>query len=574
MGQEAVRWCTAVALSVAALLAGCGGGSAVPRGVSDGRSAYDGLEAAGVLELAPPRPDWSQRNGYVLLDWSDDGTLATYSVWLSRRAGAKFEEIAATFAGRTALIAPGPSWTIDFPTALVRVRGCDAAGACSDSNAQPLGAMLVESRPSLIPPIDPRTSTAGGSSAFVITDDGTTIAALRSTDMGMYGSAAEAFSPARVDIYTGPGQPVGLATPQYTGVTWSMAMSGDGHTLAIPLVYSFGGYATPGVSGVVVVYTRQPVEDGWSAWRLQAVIAPPPSLGIYEGLGVQLALSDDGRRLAALSWHGPQMGTGGPPVMVFDRDASERWQYRHSVPASSESRLALSGDGKTLAVTQPVDDAIGVQVWHLGCACGESVWQPQALLRSDEPGRADEFGRAGLAISDDGRTIAVGAPRGSTATQPGAIHVFRTDAGRWQRAARLVNAGETGSDLFGLHLALSGDGRVLAGSACGRFVESAGVNRNYAPPPAPVDAEPCHPSGADGLRHGAQVFRRDDAGAWHAAASVVPVLPPRLGGERIGNWKTWLVPLLSRDGATLALGVYRDADPNDGRPGETSLFVY
>jgi hypothetical protein len=38
--------------------------------------------------------------------------------------------------------------------------------------------------------------------------------------------------------------------------------------------------------------------------------------------------------------------------------------------------------------------------------------------------------------------------------------------------------------------------------------------------------------------------------------------------------RSLMVPLLSRDGRTLGLGAYRDADQYDGRPGMTTLRIY
>ena len=183
----------------------------------------------------------------------------------------------------------------------------------------------------------------------------------------------------------------------------------------------------------------------------------------------------------------------------------------------------------------------------------------------------DDFGNAGLALSDDGNTLAVGAPRSRSTTRPGNVYVFGdVGAGQWQRRALLVNEGEPASDLFGLNLSLSGNGRVLAASACGRFTPASGVNRNYASTTPPAAAQACNPlTQQTGVSHGAHVYQRGDTGTWSKAASVVPTLPP-LVAETPPLAQNWLFPVLSRDGGTLGIGAYRnfDRDDADSRRGE------
>ena len=308
MGRHAgvLPWAGVLCASAALLLSGCGGGAdsaATMAPAPDDSVPQQGLVAVGTITLGVPRKDFpssgSGGNGHILVDWTTTGDATTFTTWLSPREGKPFVEVAANVTGNQAKFYPGPSWKIDFPTAQVRVRGCDASGdACADSNAQPLADVLVEARPTLIPSVDPQTSTVGGSSSYVINDAGTLIAALRATDVGMFGNPAENFSPARVDLYTGFEQmwapPQGFPTPDFRSTTGAVALSGDGNTFAIPLLYSFGGGNSPqGVAGVVVVYTSEPntlLVEGRS-WRLQAVIAAPPSLGVVEGLGFGLALA-------------------------------------------------------------------------------------------------------------------------------------------------------------------------------------------------------------------------------------------------------------------------------------------
>jgi hypothetical protein len=567
-------WAAAMCASVA-LLCGCGGGSAdnaPPNAPFDG-DPQQGLGAVGPITLNAP----VGQGGLIRLDWSSSGDATVFSAWMSAADGKPFVEVAANVSGNSADFDPRPSWQLDFPTARVLVRGCDASGdACIDSNTQPLADALVASRRSLIPRVDPSSSTVGGSSRYAIDDAGTTIAALRSTQMGMFGELPENFSPARVDLYGLPGNPFSIDTPDYRAPSGIMALSGDGNTLAFTLTYSFGGQSSPaGVAGVVVVYYNERntmTEDG-RAWRLQAVLAAPPSMGPVESFGQGLQLSDDGRRLAA---------TALDSVLVFDKQTDGTWKFEAQITGAATRHIAMSGNGRVIAfgALAGTTPAPHYEVRVHECACGGATWPLRATLRSDEfpyadAAALDDFGDAPLALSDDGNTLAVGAPRERSATRAGSVYVFGdSGGGQWQRQAHFVNAAEPGADLFGLNLSLSGDGRVLAASACGRFAPSSGVNRNYATSAPPVSNELCNPlTRQTGVSHGVHVFQRDAAGAWDKTASVVPVLPqPVLQTEPLQ--RNLMIPLLDRDGSTLGIGAYRDSDPFDTWAGEASLLIY
>lgn len=602
MARRTIRQCGVTALFLgAALLAACGGGGgtadpagagATPAAAPDDGPPGQALDAHASITIGEPTAEVAgngNSTGRLQLIWQGSGSFSRVTAWVSPGEGRPFIEVPTVRNDPQLTFHPGTTWQIDFPTAQVRVRGCNAGGdTCTDSNAQPLAEALVQARADLVDPVDPYASTVGGSSRFVMDDGGTTLAALRATDAGMFGEIPENFSPARVDLYQFQGAwagPTGYPTPDYRTVTLSIALSGDGNTMAIPLLYSYGGYAPPDVPGVVLVYYKELDEVGGSrAWRLGAVITAPASLRVVENLGATLALSDDGRRLAAL---------GDVSVYVFDRQADNQWQFVQQIPGATTRQMAMSGDGSVIAFgaiagRTPVpgpEGGTGSREHHevRVHACTGDNWTLQATLRSDDfpyvADTLDDFGNAGLALSDDGRTLAVGAPRLNSTTRPGNVYVFdRTGAAGWVRRARLTNAGEPAADLLGLDLALSGDGRVLAASACGTLARAPGVNRNFAQAAPPVNAEPCNTTTQQpGQSLGAHVFERVGVGpgvaAWRQAALAVPQLPPHPHYSYRMD-RSLMVPLLSRDGRTLGLGAYRDADQYDGRPGMTTLRIY
>ena len=195
--------------------------------------------------------------------------------------------------------------------------------------------------------------------------------------------------------------------------------------------------------------------------------------GTAAGGGVRVALSANGQRLA-VGW--PERGAGGE-VDTFQWVGSA-WVGPVSVPApGSVSRfgesLALNADGGVLAVGAP--DAGGTGAVYVFNAATETSWvgMPLAIagLRS-----GDLFGAA-VALSQDGTTLAVGAPGDDASDRgvfTGAATVFDApDSGAayvftgadWSSQTRIklppsddmLNSG----DVFGSALALDQTGNAL-----------------------------------------------------------------------------------------------------------------
>lgn len=565
---------TGIATLLAGLLSGCGGGSGSDAEAGNPKAAPAG-PATGSIVLDVPAS--VAGTSHIALHWRTTGNAATFSVWLQPSRTQEFREIASGVTGTSTQVPRGASWKLDFPTARIRVRGCDATGArCTDSNEQP----LVDALMGGVLNLDPlATQVNGGYGGFQLSSDGNTLVATQNTQMGMYGEPYENFLHARVDVFHRDAagrwhREAHLPTPDITGVTGSTALSGDGNTLAFNLLYSYGGYAPDGVPGAIVVYGR----NAQHQWVQQARLQAPGAPGHADPyLGSPLALSADGRRLAA---------GGGLGIHVFDREDDGTWRHDATFGPSSRSPLAMSANGKRIATAvyqgQVMEGAYStryffVRVYARDCKCG--TWSRQADLYSDDhpagesPRALDDFGQAGLMFDHAGATLAIGAPRRGNGSAPGAVYVFGSDHGTWQKRAILSNDAEGANDRFGRDLALSGNGRVLAGSACSRFATSAGIHRNYREGSLPLGSGECHSQGNSAYSHGAHVYRADRDGAWSHAAAVVPApVPPRFPGDRSRVGER-LVPLLSADGQTLVLGAFIDQSPFDGTQ-TSGLFVY
>ena len=159
--------------------------------------------------------------------------------------------------------------------------------------------------------------------------------------------------------------------------------------------------------------------------------------------------------------------------------------------------IALSDDGRTLAVGVPFEDsaAVGLNgnpnnedaaesgaVYVFTLTVGP-VWVQQAYLKASNAQAGDRFGTQ---VALDGDTLAVGAPfedgngvggqANNTAPAAGAVYVFRLADGAWSQQSYVKASNAAFADRFGFSVALSEDGATLAAAANEESRGSTGVN--------------------------------------------------------------------------------------------------
>jgi hypothetical protein len=306
----------------------------------------------------------------------------------------------------------------------------------------------------------------------------------------------------------------------------ALALSADGATLAVgaegedSAATGVGGAqssnATSG-SGAVYVFARSTAGE----WAQEAYVKAS-NTDSFDGFGRHLALSADGSTLAVGSPfedsaatvvggdQGDNTAEGAGAVYVFRRGAMGAWAQDAYVKASNAgagdsfgSDVALSGDGATLAVGANLEgsSATGVDgdptdngAEAAGAAyvfrrSGTGAWTQEAYVKASNTGMFDQFGES-LALSDDGSTLAVGAPGEAsdalgiggdsmrdTADSAGAAYVFRRSVtGTWTQEAYVKASNTEAEDRFGSVLALSGDGRTLAVGATFERSAATGVD--------------------------------------------------------------------------------------------------
>jgi hypothetical protein len=250
----------------------------------------------------------------------------------------------------------------------------------------------------------------------------------------------------------------------------SVALSGDGNTLAVGAVWeasgSVGINSTANESafgaGAVYVYTFAA-----GAWSQQAYVKASNS-GASDEFGTSVALSGDGNTLAVGAPFEAGSGTGigsasnesaanAGAAYVYNRIGAA-WSQQAYVKASNTEAgdnfgwsVALSGDGNALAVGAYLENSAatgidGNQTNDCGvaspfnCAADSGAvyvytraagtWSQQAYAKTPNPEFNDQFGHS-VALSGDGNTLAVGARRedGSTPGVGGTPNNSATDAG-------------------------------------------------------------------------------------------------------------------------------------------------
>ncbi|MGE3546227.1 MAG: integrin [Kofleriaceae bacterium] len=228
---------------------------------------------------------------------------------------------------------------------------------------------------------------------------------------------------------------------------WSVALSGDGSTLAVGAIGEKGGNSgingdasdnSIPLAGAVYVFTR--TDDAWSQTAYVKSLAPEQS----ELFGIRIALSSDGSVLA--------------------------------VAADGDSSGATGVNGDPRDTSAPVSGAAYV-VRRTG-----SEWSHEAYIKASHPREFDLFG-LGLALSPHGETLAVGAP--GEAGFSGAVHVFERTADSWVPRAHVEGSPRYAAESFGDNLALSAKGETLLVGSPGESSSAVGVDNERSDGSAP-----------------------------------------------------------------------------------------
>jgi hypothetical protein len=198
-----------------------------------------------------------------------------------------------------------------------------------------------------------------------------------------------------------------------------------------------------------------------------------------------VSISGDGRTLVVGAWSEDSAATG------VDEDAGDLDN-------------SAGNSGAAYVFTELGGSGGGAGAGGFGGTPGTPTWNSQAYLKASNTGPNDNFGQA-VAISLDGNTIAVGAPAedgnattvngpdNNLAGQSGAVYVFARPGGSWIPPTYIKAANSGAGDNFGIAVALSADGNVLAVGAHGEDgAATGGTSSNTTRKATTASAWPSH----------------------------------------------------------------------------------
>ncbi|HKC86788.1 MAG TPA: integrin, partial [Blastocatellia bacterium] len=239
---------------------------------------------------------------------------------------------------------------------------------------------------------------------------------------------------------------------------YSVGLSADGNTMAAS-AYDEGSSARTinGVqdrnrrgSGAIYVFTRT-----GGTWSQQAYLKAS-NAEFMDSLGYSIAISQDGNTVA-----------GG----AADEDCLTPGIFPGATTVcDNDSNTDLSSGAAYVFV-------------HNG-----TTWTQQAFIKASNPGRNDWFGSR-MALSGDGNTLAVGSQlenggakgingdqKNQTAEDAGAIYFFRREGTTWTQVAYVKSSNDEAYDEFGSAMSLSKDGRLMAVGARSEASAANGIN--------------------------------------------------------------------------------------------------
>lgn len=258
----------------------------------------------------------------------------------------------------------------------------------------------------------------------------------------------------------------------------------------------------------------------------------------------------------------PFNGAGHTNLTVVGLDPGDRFGFT----------VAISGDGSTIAASALSDAsaATGINGNQLDNSAADAgavyvftragaSWTAEAYIKASNTGANDLFGQM-LALSADGNTLAVGAPQEDSsatgidgnqadniAANAGAVYVFTRTGTTWSQQAYLKASNTDAGDMFGIKLALSGDGNTLVVGAVYEASSATGVGGNQTDDSTPM-------AGA------AYVFTRSGS-IWSQQAYIKETNTG--SGDNFGDSMC-----ISGDGATLAIAGYAEDSASTGIGGD------
>ncbi len=235
----------------------------------------------------------------------------------------------------------------------------------------------------------------------------------------------------------------------------SISMSNDGYTIAIGSPFNNAGGTK---RGQMIIY--QFVSGSW--------IKKGTDIEGNEdnaNLGYSVSLSADGNTAAASSVLGNGGGTMRGEVRIYKYNSGS-WNLMGSVINgeadydASGNKISLSKNGLNIAIGSQTNYGTGYFSGHVRVYNFNGTSWSQ--LGSDIDGQNNnEYSGSSVSLSDDGKTVAIGAPYNDDIDQNnGVVRIYKLISGAWiQQGSNIY--GELKNNFFGTSLALNSAGNKI-----------------------------------------------------------------------------------------------------------------
>jgi hypothetical protein len=268
------------------------------------------------------------------------------------------------------------------------------------------------------------------------------------------GAGGESSNRGSVYIFTKSGgswsQSAKLEPSSSTGVNYfgrSISISGDGNTLVI----GAEGYDGSGTTdeGIAYIFTRSGAT--WS----QATTITGSDITSGDKFGRPLSINKDGDTIAVAA---RTKNSNAGAVYVFTGSGSS-WSQQAKLTGSAGSdeyfgiHNCLSADGNKLAIAGFVGGD-GVNKVYIYSRSGSTWGSPTTLTKSD----TDRFGGGGLAFSDDGTRLAIGA-FGTFNSTTHTNFIYDESSGSWSQTTSFPGTWISGAYRTS-SVAISGNGKI------------------------------------------------------------------------------------------------------------------
>jgi hypothetical protein len=250
--------------------------------------------------------------------------------------------------------------------------------------------------------------------------------------------------------------------------------------------------------GSIIIRANSTIDDGWLLCDGRPVNnADYPELVNHLSYKAKLSASDAASndyfgKSIAVSLDGntalisspsestsPNSQNGAVYVFVFSGGVWTEQQKLLASDATSGdsfgSSLALSSDGNTAIIGAYSEGASFQGAAYVFTRSG-GVWTQQQKLVASDRLSLDAFGIS-VALSSDGNTALIGAYQEDTSptSSNGAVYYFTRSGSVWTQQQKLLASDRSGSEFFGLSVALSSDATV---ALIGAYVEDTSPNTN------------------------------------------------------------------------------------------------